>query len=67
MGEGFLETQAWVSLEADISPIIDEFINYFSFNIRKKPLLTNLHSLLPSFGNNRLIAQSYKSRSSIYQ
>ena len=51
----------------DIPALSTEY-THRSFKMRgKKPLPSNFHSLLVSFGSNRVVAQSYKSRSSIYQ
>lgn len=53
-------------VRVDIPTLGIEYTHH-SFKMREKPLPSNFHSLLLSFGSNRVIAQSYKSRSSIYQ
>jgi len=53
-------------VRVDIPALSTEYTHH-SFKMREKSLPSNFHSLLLSFGSNRVIAQSYKSRNSICQ
>lgn len=49
--KGSLGARAWVSLGADIPPLSAEY-THCSFKMRGKPLPSNFHSLLLSFGSS---------------